>query len=673
MSIIWNYTHKSESKTGYIITQSNKEYDRYRVYDPVDGATCEVDGSFLKEAAKAGYVVMDSGGVLDCGGYFMPCGKALAAKAGLRKEQSIKELTDRAGNHGMNISSIKQRSYDTSMDGLNLDEDFIDEVHHLGMTAMDALTGDQQTALNAYIMWFSRKAWLESNQKLGKLNTECEDTDSKLKESSRVKLQEIARASNGKNWIYGGQCFLLANQESECSLGHPLTKQVHFAMTETMMEELISPENFYIAPKIALTSVDPRLVRFGSKCVGDFFHLGDDAQQVLHMVGKLINRDLAILDSVYSDKTLYDKVLASFEVFNAFIHSILTRRVGVDLSDIIPSDLQTVLSTFERVNSGASTMLLYPPSLLKYIRDTVSGAPIFNYAYAGYREPNYSLADRFFLTPRALVQDKTLGKDILSRIDTKNLYARKSADGEITSDFVTRGIAYGRFNSEFCYLGYAYENFVHYLLTGTVLGYNPEARHADVEQGLKAKSGYVACYSTLEGGAGKAVIRRHFLLNKMFPTKEDRAKGIKSHYYPSFPSEDVRVLSEATYYSLIFQQSSRIFSIRTSLEALYNTLGHSKDTANAFYKWLRAKKENEGLTDEGKGYLCLSSKLLRGVGGQDYMQTLLLFDKDGKGEDAYTECSKMNILEYGNYLTELRGVLSDLVLKAEEYNKEAEK
>ena len=88
---------------------------------------------------------------------------------------------------------------------------------------------------------------------------------------------------------------------------------------------------------------------------------------------------------------------------------------------------------------------------------------------------------------------------------------------------------------------------------------------------------------------------------------------------------------------------------------------------------MRAKKENEGLTDEGKGYLCLSSKLLRGVGGQDYMQTLLLFDKDGKGEDAYTECSKMNILEYGNYLTELRGVLSDLVLKAEEYNKEAEK
>lgn len=266
------------------------------------------------------------------------------------------------------------------------DEEEYNEVTKL----YNMLTPEQVALLKRYYMWYSQRIFSNAQK----------DPNLGLKNKKYIadKKRKLAELRGNEQWRYAGMVDTGSTVYGyTCSLEHPL-RYMHIVCAIDGASDLDTTffgEDFTVDVEELLDNV--KNIRFGIKCVGDFFELSSDCIKALQHTQNEVVKDLKLLYNDYSLGVTQEKL----DSFN-FLDEIALKVGAMDMQKkavvegykpIIAPVMYLAYKQFRELN------MLPPKGLVQNIRSCLmgwtDGMSYFNHKWYGYlRYPQRSFYDR---------------------------------------------------------------------------------------------------------------------------------------------------------------------------------------------------------------------------------------------------------------------------------------
>ena len=223
------------------------------------------------------------------------------------------------------------------------------------------LNESQIQVLRRYYLWYSQRLFTDAQKDptLGIRNA-------KLLEKKKEQLAQL----RGKDrlWHYAGFISFGRFGAATCTLGHPL-KYMHLAwdVSKCDIETAFFGENYRLNYNDVIYA--DHCIRFGEKCISDFFEVSKECRYALHKAQSESIKDMGILLKYYEDGVV-DDVIKSFNNLDEFISRIKLNDVKCQFlgkEPIMPGALSNLYMQFREVG--------LPPTktMIQLIRDYMVG------------------------------------------------------------------------------------------------------------------------------------------------------------------------------------------------------------------------------------------------------------------------------------------------------------
>lgn len=191
------------------------------------------------------------------------------------------------------------------------------------------LSQEEVGLLDEYSKFHSRLVFKESNGDLGLSTNNSSDY-------RNWKRQELSNIHGDENWVYEGYVDTGAFPGGYCEMGHPL-RYIHFARGVK----------------------SGKIVKFGIKCIGDFFEVDSSVTNGLLKAQRENLSDLLELSQIYSSNESVEGAKKSFYVFNILYKAELAKEQ--QQSEVFAE----LLSLIDKFNKAG---LVYPKSMTKLFK-----------------------------------------------------------------------------------------------------------------------------------------------------------------------------------------------------------------------------------------------------------------------------------------------------------------
>lgn len=227
-----------------------------------------------------------------------------------------------------------EESVDDDFDYSDEDYDYEDDVDNdntvfLVSQLYNKLKPSEVDLLNEYSKFHSRIIFKDSRGTLGLATNENS-------EYANWKRRELASIHGEESWEYDGYVDTGEFPGGYCEMGHPL-RYIHFAR--------------------GLKS--GKIVKFGIKCIGDFFEVDSEVTGGLLKAQREHLTDLLELNQIYSSEESIREAKSSFYVFNQLVTSELssTSKKGEAYTELLK-----LISAFRQAD------LVFPKSMVKLFK-----------------------------------------------------------------------------------------------------------------------------------------------------------------------------------------------------------------------------------------------------------------------------------------------------------------
>lgn len=289
--------------------------------------------------------------------------------------ESVEEELDYDSDDGedeYDISYTDEDTYDVYEDDFD-DYDEYETEEETAVTKLYALLNEEQIkVLKQYYLWYSQRVF----------ENKTFDPTLGIKNQARLqkKLNDLNIIRNtGGLWHYAGFIDVGRKGADYCTLGHPL-RYVHLAwdVTASSIETAFFGDDYNKDIEDALNSNN--CVKFGVKCISDFFEADQDCMHALLAAQRQTLQDMQILYDYYKDGIHKPGVLdtTEFDEIEKLVNAVLVKEMKLamvyagkkaeyDKLTVIPAALCTSLQKFKKVG------LIPPKSMVQLIRDYIMG------------------------------------------------------------------------------------------------------------------------------------------------------------------------------------------------------------------------------------------------------------------------------------------------------------
>lgn len=179
----------------------------------------------------------------------------------------------------------------------------------------DTVHGDEKVSLiKQYYLWYSRHILTNAEDDNFYFTVQ---NNSRMKKKQEV-LDNIRQASD--TWVYAG-CIDFGSEDEFCTLGHRL-RYVHLAWdaNKKELDDIYYMDSF--DEKINEIINSDYCVKFGVKCITDFFQVSPECAIRLQHAQRDALKDMEILYNIYKEGTYVDEINASFGVADDIVSRI---------------------------------------------------------------------------------------------------------------------------------------------------------------------------------------------------------------------------------------------------------------------------------------------------------------------------------------------------------------
>ena len=227
------------------------------------------------------------------------------------------------------------------------------------------LTEDQLAVLRRYYLWYSQRV-IEIAGGKG-CNTSLHANTKKMK-AKRDALNKLKKT--GGTWAYAGFIDTGYHGGDHCAFGHAL-RYLHIAwdVEKSDIEEAFFGIRYNKRVEKVLEDEANNAIKFGIKCVGDFFDIDPSYKQFLQATQRETLKDMGTLYQYYSDGT-QDEINSSFTVMDN-----LLKYVNISSAKNVLRGKPTVIDagTTQFYMQCRETGLVPPKSLVQLVRDSIIG------------------------------------------------------------------------------------------------------------------------------------------------------------------------------------------------------------------------------------------------------------------------------------------------------------
>ena len=326
----------------------------YAVYDDTDNTTDLVSKDDLQLLLNFG-VSVDN--VTRLNGDEFSVSDAVAQPSNLEVE-TADEADEYEDWDGYDIAEEPEESFEDELEDFTYDEDESAVRRLYGY-----LTDEQIQILCKYYLWYSRKIFEESGR-----SHNFSMKSSMAYAKKKAAIDEIKAKNPNAMWVYAGFYYTL--HSDYCNFGHKINN-VHVAWDASMgdVDTVFFGEDYSKNYQHALEM--GYSIKFGVKCVLDFFDIDADTCKELQRAQRECLSDMKVLLSYY-DNNLQGSLIKEFDELNKVMTKyksvwMMMRLAGKDMK----LECETALIQFYLDFKNAN--MIPPKSMVQLIRDRLVG------------------------------------------------------------------------------------------------------------------------------------------------------------------------------------------------------------------------------------------------------------------------------------------------------------
>lgn len=227
------------------------------------------------------------------------------------------------------------------------------------------LTEDQLAVLRRYYLWYSQRVIEIAG---GKGHNTALHANTKQMKAKRDALNKLKKT--GGTWAYAGFIDTGRHGGDHCAFGHAL-RYLHIAwdVEKSDIEEAFFGIRYNKRVEQVLEDEGNNAIKFGIKCVGDFFDVDPSYKKFLMATQRETLKDMGTLYNYYSDGRQND-VNSSFTVMDnliKYVQQSTARNVLLGRPTVIDA------GTTQFYLQCRETGLVPPKSLVQLVRDSIIG------------------------------------------------------------------------------------------------------------------------------------------------------------------------------------------------------------------------------------------------------------------------------------------------------------